>query len=611
MERSLTRRHALLAIVALAIGLAMLSTLAFCVRVVYLLTLGGGFAGLSRDVFWMSPLSYLVLYGLVSVPLVVAGWWLRPDRAFRIAVFVLVAAGFFDLMIPFSALASLAVFLLALGVGAVAARRITPPMARTLLMAGIPIAGVLVIASSVMVWRTWSTSRSDRGPATAAAGAPNVLLIIWDTVRAQQLSLYGYNRETTPGLTAVASQGATFDAAVATAPWTLASHATMFTGRYPQYLDVGVYEKFSRPYPTLAEIFRGAGYRTVGVSANLFFASWESGLERGFADWYDYRRDTRQLLRSSMFGQTRLFGYLITSRSWGELMRRLKLPALFFMPRPTRLDERDARDITSTFLRWRDQKRDTKPWFAFLNYIDAHRPYRPPPGKRTKFAKQPTLVDVYDGEINFIDEQVTRLLADLEKRGDLKNTLVIITSDHGEHFGERGLQEHSNSVYSQTVHVPLVLRFDGHIPAGVRVSPAVSLRDLGATMLQYAGVTPRQPFPGVSLARYWTDAPDSGSVPVAQLGVVSSKDLAVPDSERMEVAVLDDAWHLVRYGPRPLEELFAYRTDPTERTSVLGADAARGVPERLRETLRKALAEDRPPGYRSRRRTRADTTGSS
>jgi arylsulfatase A-like enzyme len=130
------------------------------------------------------------------------------------------------------------------------------------------------------------------------------------------------------------------------------------------------------------------------------------------------------------------------------------------------------------------------------------------------------------------------------------------------------------------------------------VAPAVSLRDIGATALGFAGVTPKVPFPGVSLSRYWTDAPDSGSTPVAQLGRNSRGDLTVPDSERMETAVLDDRWHLVRYGTRPLEELFEYRVDSTESRNMLGATEAAGVPERLRERLRQALVDDRPANYR-------------
>jgi arylsulfatase A-like enzyme len=274
----------------------------------------------------------------------------------------------------------------------------------------------------------------------------------------------------------------------------------------------------------------------------------------------------------------------------------LRRPAAFAIRRPGRGDERDAQEITDLFLEWRAGRASEAPYFAFLNYIDAHQPLRPPESYRKRYGRPRSQRALYDAEIAYIDHEVGRLLSSLEQRGELRNTLVIVTADHGEHFGERGLRGHQNSVYTQTVHVPLVMRLDGHIPLGIRVRPVVSLRDLGATVLHYAGVPTTPPFPGTSLSRYWSPADDSGSTAVAQLARQLTKEPDAPDWLD-EVAVFDDRWHLVLAGTRPLEELFDYRADPIEARNLIGAETASGVPERLRILLRKSLQSDIPAGF--------------
>jgi arylsulfatase A-like enzyme len=190
-------------------------------------------------------------------------------------------------------------------------------------------------------------------------------------------------------------------------------------------------------------------------------------------------------------------------------------------------EERTADDITSSFLRWRRQQIGTRPYFAFLNYFDAHEPYTPPAPFDEQFGRprvrqvinnrRPTdeelrdARDAYDGAIAYLDAELKQLLGELERRGELDNTLVIITSDHGEHLGEHGLLDHGNTLYSPLLRVPLVLTMPARIPAGLRVEEAISLRNLPSTILDLLGIEPRRPFPGYPLARSWQSAPGAGT----------------------------------------------------------------------------------------------------
>jgi len=574
------------------------SALYFVLHTSWLLTGGGGFAGVSRDFIWMSPLGYLAVYVIFAFPIMVASPFLSRGRVLYAASLLLATLFVFDLLLPVTEIARPAAAVLGLGLGTVVARRVTAAPERALAVlrrAAISIVLVLGVSAVGLATAQWLGHR--RGASQvgkAAADAPNVLFIIWDTVRASELSAYGYDKPTTPFLAQLAGQGAFFNAAIATAPWTLPSHASIFTGHYPQRLSTDLKVKFDGREATIAETFRKAGYSTVGVAANTFYTSWESGLNRGFTDYRDYRRNLQQVLRASLFGQSRFVTDLIEANSSTELKKAFSPPLLLTLPKPARVDMMRGHEVTDYFLGWERQRNQGRPFFAFLNYIDGHRPFDPPADLRQQFvvSKKRNPQELYDAEIAFLDRELQRLLGELEKRGQLKNTLVILTADHGEHFGERNLQGHGNSVYAPVVHVPLVMRFDNHITPGTTVTTPVSLRDLGATMLDLAGINAT--FPGVSLARYWTAASDSGSAAVALLGRVQMKDPSIPAAENGEVGIFADKWHLVRYGLRPIEELFAYRDDHAELTNVLGTDSAKGVADSLRTILKAAFMDDRP-----------------
>ncbi len=196
-----------------------------------------------------------------------------------------------------------------------------------------------------------------RDHSSSSAEAANVLLIVLDTVRAQSLSLNGYERETSPQLERLARRGLSFENAISTSPWTLPGHASMFTGRYPHEVSADWSVPLDATFPTLAEVLASNGYATAGFVANVGYCSYEHGLNRGFAYYSDYQFSLGQFILSSSLGRTvassdrlrRISGY-------HELLNR-----------------RTAENINNDFLHWLST-RGRQPFFAFLNYYDAHEP---------------------------------------------------------------------------------------------------------------------------------------------------------------------------------------------------------------------------------------------
>ncbi|MFN8574362.1 MAG: sulfatase [Gemmatimonadaceae bacterium] len=578
-------------------GTAMVATLYFLIRSAGYLTVGGGFATVSRDVLWMAPLSHLFFFAPFAALAAVVAVFVSREAAVRTALLILGALVIFGALMPWTQLTRLAALLLSIGL-TVQIMRLLPPEADRLVALGRRwtlgmLACCFGLAAVVGVGRMWSHRRAVSALPAAPTGAPNVLLIILDTVRGSGLSLYGYSRETSPQIDAFAKGGTVFETAISAAPWTLPSHASMFTGHYPAWLSTDFERKLDRKEPTLAEVMSRAGYSTVGIAANMGYASWESGLARGFTEYHDYPVNIEQILRTSLYGSSTIADRWYRAKSNQEKLQLLAQARFDVMPKHAHY-LMDAREVTDKFLSWRSQRDTKRPYFAFLNYFDAHDPYTPPDSLRRKFAKPPKQRDLYDAEIYFMDSQLGRLFRELESRGDLKNTVVIVTADHGEHFGERGLIRHANSVYTPLVHVPLVIRFDGTVPAEQRVERPVSLRDIGKTILELAGLQGKTNFPGTSLTRAWSTTPDSLSAPIALLSRVSEDDPSQPAGDSTMVAAFDDRWHLVRVTPRAMEEMFQYKRDTNETENLIGSDSAKLVAPVLRDLMKSAMLADRP-----------------
>ncbi len=550
----------------------------------------GGITFQSRDFTWMAPLSYAALFlGIGIVFAVVALIRPRLVPTWAVAGFF-VFFGVFGLMLPIDQVSKYASCILALGVAVQAARVMRPSSGR---LGGHAWRGVALLATVVVAiwaagdWRT-RTAR-DRALATlpeSEDGSPNVLLLILDTVRASSLSLYGSQLATTPLLDGWAAQGATFNWAMSTGPWTLPSHATMFTGQYPAETDASWTRPLPDSLPVLAEIFRDRGYLTVGVVANQDYAAWDSGLARGFYQFDDFVRGAGELRLSNAWMQTEFMGRLWGARRPVQLWNAFREFDLDLevtrQNRPRRADM-----VVDGFLEAQAAHPD-RPFFAFLNFFDAHAPYYSPAEFKTIDAGD-DLRSEYHNAIRWIDFSVDRLFNELNSRGVLDNTIVIITSDHGEMINERNFTGHAYYLYQHLLHVPLIIRFPRAVPAATRIDRAVSLRDLPATVLDLAAISDSR-IPGSSLVPVWRDSTVQLSPVFAEVARVPNIAPRFPTSRGALDAIFDEELHLIR-GPGDSVEVYRYRTDSLELAPIPASDtvAAPGISslKRLVESIRK------------------------
>ena len=450
--------------------------------------------------------------------------------------------------------------------------------------------GLFVFAAAVLAGDSYRESRGLAALRAAAPGAPNVLVIIVDTLRADHLSAYGYPRPTSPNIAQLAARGVLFENAIAPSAWTLPSHASMVTGRYPHDHGADTFSKsMDGRYATVAEAFQARGYRTGAFSANLAWFSRSSGLDRGFLHFEDYRQSASSAASRTYLGERLVAACYVLSLCGGL---------------PGRLT---AEEINAHALRWLDS--DKRPFLVFLNYMDTHEPYLPPSPYREAFTLgsrkrilqgfQPELapeqlqgeIGAYDGAIAAVDARVGQLLRELATRGLDRNTLVILTSDHGEGFDEHGLLGHLNSLYRELLHVPLIFSWPGRLPEGVRIAAPVSTASLPATLASIVAEHWDTQFPGPSLASLWEGGARSWPDPLSELAQMdgSPKDINFRGSLD---SVFTSEWHYIR-GPGARRELYSVLQDSREDHNL--ADTAQGQ-EVCRRLDHEMLIARRPAG---------------
>jgi arylsulfatase A-like enzyme len=552
---------------ALAAGLGLVTGVVYAGITLFRQQILGQLVFHSRDIVWLAPLGHMILFTALVPVLAPVGLVADRGRLRRIAAGTYAFLGSLAQLIPWSGLARWAIILFALGVAVQVGRWYGDRDAaqrRRLWRGAVGLAAA--VAALGVGQRLWLGVRRTLMAArlgTAPAGAPNVLLIILDTVRGANLSLYGYPRPTTPALERWGREGVIFDRALATAPWTLPSHGTLFTGRLGSELGGDWLTPVRVGQASLAQLFYRPGYATAGFVGNLIYASYESGLAPGFVRYEDYPISWRQVLLHSPLVQTGLARALERSRGPRDAWRALRRFDLQISRRPAS-EYKPAGGITDAFLVW---QRETagRPFFAFLNYFDAHDPYRAPADLLARFAETGTPQDRYDAAIAYLDRELDRLFAELARRGVLDRTVVVVTSDHGEQFGEHGLRGHANSLYLPVLEVPLILRYPPRVPAGRRVTQAVTLRDLPATILDLAGTGgPAPPVPGTSLAWAWGEPAGAPPSPiVAEVSRSLSRDSRAPNANAWLRSVFGQRFQYIRSGGGA-EELFFYTTDSLE-----------------------------------------------
>ena len=456
----------------------------------------------SQHFFWMTPLGDILLFLIPGLIFFIIGRIRWKSSVLNSSLFVFLFLFSTGLLLWFPEIHFYAILLLAVGITTQTSRFLIDHQRGFYKLVSLTYPGFL-IATGLFYFlingfqATKEQLALNRLP-PASQGANNVLLIVMDTVRAQNLSLYGYDRPTTPNLQELSKNGVVFDWAISPSSWTLPSHASMFTGRWLHELSVGVVTPLDDQYPTLAEVLASKGYLTAGFIANTFYCGNEFGLSRGFDHYEDYTKSLTQAILYTSLADKAL-------EKLGVVIGRNR----FYWPKT-------AEQVNSEFLHWL-ANHQTRPFFAFLNYIDAHDPYMPPDNFEGKFGS-PELranpytvpidqrsqeeiqaeIDAYDGSIAYLDHQIGQLMTELNWRGILENTLVIIVSDHGEQFNDHSLNGHSNSLYLQAIHVPLVILLPDQLSAGERVDATVSLRDLPATILDLITTDDKNPLAGTS-----------------------------------------------------------------------------------------------------------------
>jgi arylsulfatase A-like enzyme len=569
--------------------------------------------GTAYDFPWTVPVGHLVVLAVpcVLVALVCA---VRPkpvSLGSAAWLFATLASWNALLRLPLHGLASL---ILAAGVGRHVSAAIEGlckrPGAVRLTVAGL-LAVLLFLAGASSRGRAIHDYRAFATLPAPPPHARNVILIVWDTVRAANLSVYDYPRDTTPNLARWARRGVRYKRAVSPAPWTYPSHASFFTGHWPFQLRSQWKYTLDAPVPTLAEQLASLGYETAGFSANTLFCSYETRLDRGFTHFVDYPLTARSLFTRTVAGS--------------GLLEHIILAGQFYESKWIRFQSRNAAAINRELLDWLARRRSDRPFLAYLNYFDAHEPYVPPPGYEGRFGIKPRSVrdyrflldygapglkrisardvemarDCYDDCIAYLDDQLGRLLDHLRDSGILDDTLVIITSDHGESFGDHGLYLHPGSLYLDELAVPLVILAPG-TPANRLVTEPVSLRDLPATVFDVLGLRERSPFPGHSLADCWRAVPGTSLPEVSPVLSEYTTEAAFGPQPKgtlqrrnVQMSLVDAHRHYIRDGFGK-EQLYDLTHDERETDNLI--DSAPGAPQA--GMFRKALfdALDVSPG---------------
>lgn len=361
---------------------------------------------------------------------------------------------------------------------------------------------------------------------------PNIFVILIDTLRYDHVSCYGYHRPTTPNIDRLATEGARFDRAISTAPWTDPAILSLFTGLYPSdvWKPLGHKEAVKELLPsgveTLAEVLSKHGYFTIAASDH---------------PGVNYKR----------FGQ----GFDIYS-------------TLYFADGPRRgWRETEPAKVRSQ-LRELLTERSPNNLFVYVHLIYPHAPYDPGPPYDNLFepgssrAMRPSMdgrINDYDGEIKRTDDFLGDFLNDLKELGLDKNAVLVILSDHGEGFGEHGFVHHGNSLFNELLRIPLVIHAPGRVPAGTTIGDLVRIVDVMPTILDLVGIAGGEHYRGSSLVPLMSGARES-----ARLGFSEFPAYRIIRGQAIQSSV---AKVIVPNTKRKWPNCFDLTSDPGEQTN--------------------------------------------
>ncbi len=392
----------------------------------------------------------------------------------------------------------------------------------------------------------------------------NLLLITVDTTRADALGAYGQPLDTSPEIDRLAREGVLFERAIASNPETLPSHSTLFTGRFPFAHGVRSNSGYVLPEQsvTLAEILAAAGFVTAAEVAALVMNP-TTQIGQGFASYRD-------------------------PDSPGVTLKKVE-----YVEAPeAELSIRVASDISRHGIDFIRTHR-TRPFFLWLHYFDPHVPYSAPGNFNAKLPESP-----YHAEIASADSQIGRVIEELERLGLRDDTLVVLTSDHGEGLGEHGELTHSYFVYQSTMRIPLIFWGPRLLKQGTRVASVVRNADVAPTVLDLLGLPIVADMQGVSLRPLLTGETKEMALPAYGESIELAKVFAISPLR----FVVEGRW---KYIHKVNPELYDLVADPGELTNVAAANPE--VVARLLSRLEDILAQANPASQDARAEVDAAT----
>lgn len=399
---------------------------------------------------------------------------------------------------------------------------------RKFLYIGVALATICVLAAVILL-----------GPGTELP--PNVVLIVVDTLRADHLTCYGYAKDTSPFISELASQGLLFERAYSASSWTSPASASIHTSVYPfqhgvvtgflatkkgQKIDSTItLNKIPEEAHTIAEALKAAGYATFAVTDNLNITE-EQGFHQGFDAFQNYNYET-------------------------------------------------AEAVNRKLAEWHKDMENARPYFLYVHYNDPHQPYhRRKPWFGEEGSRAITRVTAYDSEIGYVDSKIREIF---NLFGWDENTVLILTSDHGEEFYEHGELGHGKNLYSETTHVPLLVYPSVESPPDSRIGIPVSNIDIFPTILDVAGLPPAANCEGISLIRMVREEGELSDGRFLISHLMRRWNGTRPESTIKSVVFGD--WKYIVTAPNA-GELYNLMDDPGEQENLLDQRESTAAPMR-------------------------------
>ncbi len=379
----------------------------------------------------------------------------------------------------------------------------------------------------------------------------NVIIVTFDTTRADHIGVYGKKNANTPNLDNLAKDGVVYEFAMSSIPITLPSHSTIMTGKSPfvhGVRDNGLYI-LSDQQTTIAEILNDQGYKTAAAIGSFPLTS-QFGINQGF----DFFNEHITIKQEDMYGD-----------------KTIPKEALFF-------DERTSTQVNDGIMPWIESHYKS-PFFIWFHYFDPHHPHEPPPPYNQHFIN-----DLYQGEIAYSDESLGNVIAQLKRLGVYDNSLIIFTSDHGEGNGEHKEETHSMLVYNSTLHVPLIVKYPKQLNANKRIKSRVALVDVFPTILSVLNIDLEQysDIQGHILPKDDKDAKDH-EIYIETLSAKLSRGWG-----EQRGLIKDD----YKYIHGPQQELYNLSNDPRELINVIAEQSK--LAHQMKSDLQEYLDEYKP-----------------